>query len=103
LRELRKSNWGREHGWYIEFEGEIIGELIDYEFSDMFWDSYKIISKNEKWDLYLFDEKLWDESAFKFKNKYYNLYALNAFSGGVSDLKRRKKIELRSLYLTELD
>ena len=102
-RELRKSNWGREYDWYIEFEGEIIGELVDYQYSQMFWDRYKVISKNKKWDSYLFEEKCWLEAAFKFKNKHYNLYVPNAFTGGLPDLKSRKQIEIRGLYLTEIN
>ncbi|HAS40098.1 MAG TPA: hypothetical protein DCS93_06440 [Microscillaceae bacterium] len=101
-RELQKSNWGREYGWYIEFEGKIIGELVDCEFRDMFWDRYKIIPKNDQWGSYLFDEKHWFESAFKFKNKHYNLYAPNPFTGGIGDLKISKQIEIRGLYLTSI-
>ncbi len=102
LRELRKSNWGREYGWYIEFENEIIGELVEYEFSDMFWDSYKIISENKKWDSYLFDKNQWFSLAFKFKNKAYEAYVTNAIPSIECELKTKKQIKMRGLYLTEL-
>ena len=47
-KDLKKSNWGRYHNWLIEYKREIISELIDYEWDDMFWDNYKIISKHKK-------------------------------------------------------
>ena len=70
----------------------------------MFWEKYKVISKDKKWDSYLFGKKLWfEERAFKFKNKHYNLYAPYAFSGGGHDLKSKHQIQMRRLYLIELD
>ena len=89
--------------WYIEFEGEIIGELVDCEYVEMFRDEYTIISKNKKWDSYLFDEERWLEGAFIFKNKHYNLYVTYAFATKGHDLKNSNKIEMRQLYLTRLD
>ncbi len=99
LKELKRSNFGRKFGWFIEFEGEIIGELIDYEFYDMFWDSYRIIPKNEKWKLLLFSKNFWNENDFKFKNKHYNLYVSNAIPKVGRNLKSSKRIEIRALYL----
>ncbi len=100
LKELKSSNFGRKFGWFIEFEGEIIGELIDYEFYDMFWDSYRIIPKNKEWHLLLFSKKFWHENDFKFKNKHYNIYVPNAIPKAGSNLKIRKRIKIRGLYLS---
>lgn len=102
-KELKKSNWGRDYGWFIEYKGEIIGELIDSEFQDMFWNSYKIISKDKESEPYLFDEDLWDQVLFKFKNKFYDQYAEGAFSGNASEIKKSRTVLMRGLYLRQID
>ena len=34
-RELKKSNFGRDYGWYIEYKGTIIGELVDPQWAHL--------------------------------------------------------------------
>jgi hypothetical protein len=102
-KELKKSNFGRDYGWYIEYDGKAIGELIDWKFTDMFWCDYKIVSLNNEWESILFDEKRWQNCEFKFKNKVYNKYAENAFSGfAPGSLMKTKTVGMRMLYFTEL-
>lgn len=104
LRELKISNYGREYGWYIEYKGEVIGELVDCRFEDMFWNRYKVISINEKLDAYLFDTDLWNQVAFKFRSKYYNQYASNAFPGGdFIYIEKSREVTMRALYLTHIE
>ena len=98
-KKLKKSNWGRDYGWFIEFEGKKIGELVDAEFEDMFWYKYKIISY-DGFEKILLNSKNWKESKFQFRNKHYNQYAKNAFS---SPMLRKEKdkyvISMRGLYV----
>lgn len=102
--ELKKSDYGRDYGWHIEYKGEVIGELVECEFEDMFWDRYKVISINEKLDSYLFDTNLWNQVAFKFRNKYYNQYAPNAFPGGnFIHIEKSREVTMRALYLTHIE
>ncbi|OEK08666.1 hypothetical protein A8C32_04240 [Flavivirga aquatica] len=102
-KELKKSNFGRDYGWYIEYEGKIVGELVDWKFTDMFWCSYKVVSICNEWEHILFDEKLWQNCEFKFKNKKHDKYAENAFSGFTSgSLIETKTVGMRMLYFTEL-
>ncbi|MGL4420271.1 MAG: hypothetical protein ACRCZF_06380, partial [Gemmataceae bacterium] len=37
-----ESNYGRDAGWVIERQGEVIAVLTDPRFEDMFWDSYRM-------------------------------------------------------------
>ncbi|MGH1384520.1 hypothetical protein [Kordia sp.] len=100
-RELKKSNWGRNYNWYIEYNDEIIGELIDCQWLDMYWDTYIIKSLNEKWDQTLTNPESW--SNFKYKNQYYDQYAIYAFPGGDSEhVKLNERLSMRGLYLTEI-
>ncbi|WP_435263818.1 hypothetical protein [Tenacibaculum sp. nBUS_03] len=101
-KELKKSNWGREYGWHIEYKGIIIGELINCEWMDMFWDTYIIKARDEKWNKILTEPIYWDN--FKFKNQHYNQYAIYGFPGGgyEAEIKLNKRISMRGLYLTEI-
>ncbi len=102
-RELKKSNWGRDFNWYIEYKNEIIGELIDYEWEEIFWDSYLIKSIKEEHNQILTNPKFWDN--FKYKNQHYNQYAENAFAEGriyEYGIKLNERLSMRGLYLTEI-
>lgn len=101
-RELKKSSWGREFDWYIEYNGETIGELVDYKWMDMFWDTYTIKSVHERWNQIMTEPKSWDK--FKYKNQFYDQYAINAFLGERYECKIKldERISMRSLYLTEI-
>ena len=102
-KELKKSNFGRNYGWYIEYNGETIGELIDWKSIDIFWCSYKIVPINDNWKNIIFNEKLWQNCEFKFKNKKYNKYAENAFSGfAPGSLAKNQTVGMRMLYLKKL-
>jgi hypothetical protein len=98
---LAESNYGRNFGWYIELNGEIIGELIKCRFEDMFWDSYEIIPKDSIHEKILFDSDKILEHPFKFKNKRLDEYAENAFLAGDQNLLlTKKRLVVRALYLT---
>lgn len=98
--KLAESNYGRDDGWYIEFEGEVIGELVHPKFENMFWDSYKIIPSDEKYNDLLFSESEWLKCEFKFRNKELNEYASGAFpAGSQNDLLKKKRVVMRALYL----
>ncbi|MGY3794890.1 hypothetical protein [Aquimarina sp. 433] len=102
-KELKKSNFGRDYGWYIEYEGKIVGELVDWKLTDMFWCSYKVVPINDELKNIVFNENLWQNCKFKFKNKKYNKYAENAFSGfAPGSLMKTKTVGMRMLYFTEL-
>ena len=36
FQELKSSNYGRNYGWWVELDGEVIGELINVQHEDMF-------------------------------------------------------------------
>ena len=102
-KELKTSNFGRDYGWDIEYQGNVIGELADWEFSDIFWCTYKITAINASTKNTLFDEKLWPDCKFKFKNKKYEVYAKDVISSFVSgSLLKTKTIHMRQLYLSKL-
>lgn len=58
---------------------EVIGELVDCEWEDMFWDSYVIKSIKDEYNEILINRKLW--ANFKYKNQHYDQYAEHAYAG----------------------
>lgn len=102
--QLAKSNYGRDYGWYIEFEGKRIGELINPKSEDMFWESYQIISTDKNYIDLLFDREKWLNVEFKFRNKEIEEYATHAFPGGIqNDLKENDRVMMRAYtYLAKI-
>ena len=41
-RRIRATRFGRDSGWHVEFNGEVVAVLTDPRFHDMFWDSYRL-------------------------------------------------------------
>ena len=37
-----ESNYGRDGGWLAEVNSQIVAELSDAKYDDMFWDSYRL-------------------------------------------------------------
>jgi hypothetical protein len=97
---LRKSKYGRDHGWFIELDGQRVGELVDWQFEDMFWCSYRVIAADDAGKDIVFRDDLWNASRFRFKNKQLTVYARHPFSGGgVID----GRVNMRGLYLLPAD
>ncbi|WP_291727098.1 hypothetical protein [Bernardetia sp.] len=86
-----------EYEWYVELEGEVIGELINAEYVDMFWYEY-IVIPNKNYEYLISDIQLWNDCKFKFFNKVSLKYANNAF-GHYLPLER--KAYMRALYIDE--
>jgi hypothetical protein len=104
-RRLRilETDYGRNAGWVVEWEGREIAVLTEPEFVDMFWESYRIESHVEDKDercRILTDKDWWlaNLSGLTFRNREFNDVALSAFpAGDVFTVKGR--IIMRALYL----
>ena len=97
--KLYKSNYGSNFGWYIEYKGQRVGELINVRHEDQFWHSYDIISLDKETDKILFNPENWDYSNFEFRNKVLSLYAKNALCSGESPDFTESRIFMRGLYV----
>jgi hypothetical protein len=97
--QLICSNYGREYGWYAEYQGRVIGELTDPRWEDMFWHSYAAAPADREAEPVFFDDDLWNRCQFRFRNKVLNEYAENAFCGGTAPFICNGRILMRCLYL----
>ncbi len=61
--ELKKSDLVRNYGWYIEYEGKVVGELSNYNKSA----DYDVIPYPGFEDL-VYDESIWMNVGFKLCN-----------------------------------
>jgi len=102
--ELKKSNWGRDFGWFIELDGKNVGELANNKFEDMFWVSYKVIAYHGYEEVIL-DSENWLKCRFKFVNKHYLQSADGAFCGGtgIYEIGEEHKVSMRALYLESIE
>lgn len=95
---LLDSNYGRNHGWFIELDGRIVGELVNSGFAEMFWDEYDVVVYEGAGDT-LGDDDNWLQCRFKYRNQYFNEYAEHAFPWGVQPVIRDGHVQMRALYL----
>jgi hypothetical protein len=102
-REFEESGHGAGFGWYIEYEGQKIGELLEPKFSDMFWYSYKLVVYDEFKDFVL-DVKNWEKCDFKYLNKHYLQYSEYGYASPViyNHENDELRISMRALYLSAL-
>ncbi len=94
---MRRSNYGRMDGGYIEFEGNVVGGLVDYQPFDMFWDNYSIIPKDDSCREILSHVYLWHGGKFTFRNKRTMELVKSVLSSGPGLPEGR--ILMRGLYL----
>lgn len=99
-RALRKSNYGRAYGWFIELDGQRVGELVDSHWEDMFWCSYQVIAVDGACKEILSQDDLWNDGRFRFKNKQLLVYARHPFSASEPQDDR---VNMRGLYLVPAD
>lgn len=87
--------------WFIEYQGKVIGELIEPKFEDMFWVSYQLNQLDEEAENILSSIELWNQCEFQFRNKKTGNYAPNAIIAGkhlLSNEMTDKRIAMRALY-----
>lgn len=96
---LACSNYGRDYGWYAEYQGRVVGELTDARWEDMFWDSYAVTPASREAEPVFIDDDLWERCQFRFRNKEMNEYAENAFCAGTAPFIRNGRIFMRGLFL----
>jgi hypothetical protein len=99
IQKLLESNYGRTYGWFVEFDGQCIGRLIEPVREDMFWDVYKLIPKDSQSEQVLHDPVNWEHCKFKFRNILMDEYAFHPFAGWGPDFVRNGKVCMRALYL----
>lgn len=99
--ELEQSNWGIDFGWFIEYQGNIVGELIHGQFEDMFWYRYELIAYDQQVET-LFDFDNWINDQFRLKNKHYPQYVEHWIAGGDQVLQEQNRyfISMRGLQVS---
>ncbi|WMX17274.1 hypothetical protein [Aureispira sp. CCB-E] len=101
VQDLLNSNHGRKYGWFIELNDEIIGELKNPKYVDMFWEAYEIIPLNDKKETFVNSYFTWNNPKLKFKNKTMNEYALYAYPSMLLNPQNSMNgvVNMRGLYL----
>ncbi|WP_299255913.1 hypothetical protein [uncultured Aquimarina sp.] len=96
--ELKKSDLGRNYGWFIEFEDKVVGELSNYS-KDAFYD----VVSYEGYEDVVFNEDIWMSVGFKLRNKIYDQYSEGWYTGFYpGDLIKVKKLRFRYLWTEKL-
>jgi hypothetical protein len=100
---IRKTNYGRDCGWYVERNGQRIAMLIDPKWEDMFWVSYLLVPLTDDIDLRqrLRMDTFWNHAEAEglvYRNREFGTMARLAFPAR-NPLRDAGRISMRGLYL----
>jgi hypothetical protein len=77
---LKRSNFGRYHGWYVEHQDKVIAALA-YLSSEHLTSTYTITFIDSEYEEILKDASKWYSLGLKFRNKHYNQYVTPFIAG----------------------
>jgi hypothetical protein len=98
--QIFETNYGRDAGWLIEYQGRSIAVLTDLRFLDMFLDSYRVeplTRDDEERRALMSSHDFWREGQFTFRNRRFGELAPYAVALGHPDAEAR--VVMRGLYL----
>lgn len=104
-RRLRiwETNYGRDCGWQIERNGEVIAVLSEPRYEEMFWESYRMEIVTEDLELRgrLLTTEFWvvaEAEGLRWKNLEFGEFAEFAFPS-LSPFREPGRLTMRGLYL----
>ena len=97
-RYLRRSDYGRAHGWSIELADRPLGALHHVRFEDQFWDSYEVTAYPGG-DAPLFHPPNWHHPRFTFRSIGCGRTAPNAYSSSRLPRLSGDRVLMRALHL----
>jgi len=76
-----ETDFGRRYGWFIEIQGEKVGELsyIRWDSSAQFWHEYSVVWHNEMESRIESDPDAWVQKNVTLRNKRYTDVAISGF------------------------
>jgi hypothetical protein len=78
--DIIESDLGRRDGWFVEQNGERIAALVDVQFPEMFWDSYRveILTTNPDQEAKMFTQDFWNSEDLVFRDREFGEIAEGA-------------------------
>ncbi|MEM7151604.1 MAG: hypothetical protein AAF799_02135 [Myxococcota bacterium] len=98
LDEVR-SDYGRQYGWFVERNGTPIAILLDPQWVDMFWDSYRVhpVPGSNLPDM-IYTAELWHAGDLVYRNRATG-EVVGAWAGGALPTRDDPRVVMRGLYL----
>lgn len=94
------SDYGRDGGWFVEWQGRRVALLTDPRFAEMFWDSYRIEPITDdpaEVQRLVNDIDWWLELKFVYRSRQFDEVAEFAFPAGA--FPEAGRVQMRGLYL----
>jgi hypothetical protein len=101
---LIKTDYGRSCGWYIEKDGEVISELNDCQYEDMFWQSYRLDIVTNSPDLRdkIMTNEFWQNfEELVFRNREFGDIVDSCFPAVSQSFINPVRIRMRALYIID--
>lgn len=94
-----ESNFGRDLGWFLEKDGEIVAALVEPQLEEMFWHSYLVEGiEGKPLPDFLFDPQFWHNTDLVFRNRGTGEIIRGAFAGGTPPTQATPRVAIRGLY-----
>ena len=94
-RYLHATDYARKDGWWIEYEGRVVGGLVYVDGTDQFWVRYATVPSPGCASL-LDAREAWTRGWFSFRSKTTHQVAEGAWAGGA---EQPGYVSMRRLYL----
>jgi hypothetical protein len=99
-----ETNYGRDCGWFVEFEGRRLARLTDPNCNgEMFWVGYKIeaLTNDPKDRALLESNEFWNSCAAVYRNCEFDEVVTNALTAGKSGdwVREHGTLTIRALHL----
>jgi hypothetical protein len=97
----------RSAGWYVEQDGKRVAVLVDPQFEDMFWYSYRVeaLTTDPATVAALSADEFWRSAGLTFRNVKHGEVTPGALPAGAAANQYREngRVWMRALYLPTLE
>jgi hypothetical protein len=101
--DIDRSDFGRAHGWYVEWRGRRIAALTDpaWDANMQFWHDYKVVALTDDPGeaAALRTEEFWNQPGLVFENRKYGVRVHDELVGGVRPKPDGIILPMRLLYI----
>ncbi len=97
--DVDESDFGRRHGWLIERDGQILGELdyVRWDWESQFWHEYRVAWRNPKDAATTPDA--WLELRLTLRNRRFTDVVVDTFLAGTE--RSEGLVPIRGAYVSE--
>src|SRR5437764_919614 len=101
--DIYRSDFGRKYGWFVEWQGRRVAELVDpvWDSGAQFWHDYRVVpmaaDRGER--AALDTQEFWHRPGIVYVNRKYGTRVCDALAGGLRGQAGARVVPMRYLYV----